>query len=96
MAGPGYDLPLSQLGVGTPEVLGVDDQKVRIRTRSQAGLVRQVNDDELVEQLRWTSPSQARAVLTRTDGLSGAPRIELSPDWAPRAYRVELSVLAPK
>ena len=34
MAGPGFDLPISQLGVGTPEVLGVDDQKVRIRTRS--------------------------------------------------------------
>jgi hypothetical protein len=95
-AGPGFDLPISQLGVGTPEVLGVDEQKVRIRTRSTAGLVRQVNPDELAEQLRWTSPSEARSILTRTDGLSGAPRIDLSPDWAPRAYRVEVSVMAPK
>jgi hypothetical protein len=95
-AGPGFDLPISQLGVGTPEVIGVDDQKVRIRTRSTAGLVRQVNGEELTEQLRWKSPAEARAILARTDGLSGAPRIELSPDWAPRAYRVEVSVLAPK
>jgi hypothetical protein len=55
-----------------------------------------VNGEELTEQLRWKSPAEARAILARTDGLSGAPRIELSPDWAPRAYRVEVSVLAPK
>jgi len=95
-AGPGFDLPISQLGVGTPEVLGVDDQKVRIRTKSTAGLVRQINADELTEQLRWKSPAEVRAILARTDGLSGAPRIDLTPDWAPRAYRVEVSVLAPK
>ncbi|MCC7366806.1 MAG: baseplate J/gp47 family protein [Chloroflexi bacterium] len=98
MAGPGFDLPLSQLGVGTPEVLGVDDTKVRIKTRSQAGLVRQVNGEDLVEQLRWKSPSEARAILSRIDGLSpsNAPRVDLSPDWAPRAYRVEVTVQAPR
>jgi hypothetical protein len=95
-AGPGYDLPITQLGVGTPEVLGVDENKVRIRTKSTAGLVRQVNGDDLVEQLRWKSPAEARAILGRIEGLSGAPRIDLTPDWAPRAYRVEVSVLAPK
>jgi len=96
-AGPGYDLPISQLGVGTPEVLGVDDQtRVRIRTKSQAGLVRQVDADELVDRLRWKSPAEARAILARVDGLSGAPRIDVSPEWANRAYRVEVAVQAPK
>jgi len=96
-AGPGYDLPISQLGVGTPEVLGVDDQtRVRIRTKSQAGLVRQVDADDLVDRLRWKSPAEARAILARVDGLSGAARIDVSPEWANRAYRVEVSVLAPK
>jgi hypothetical protein len=96
LAGPGFDLPISQLAVGTPEVLGVDDSKVRIKTRSQAGLVRQVNGDDLVEQLRWTSPTEARAILSRVDGLAGVPRVDLSPEWAPRAYRVEVTVNAPK
>jgi hypothetical protein len=96
-AGSGFDLPLSQLGVGTPEVLNIDDQaRVRIRSRSQAGLVRQVNADELVDQLRWKTPADARNILSRVDGLSGAARIELSPEWAPRAYRVEVTVQAPK
>jgi len=95
-AGQGFDLPISQLGVGTPEVLGVDDNKVRIRTRSEAKLVKQVNGEELVDRLRWKSPAEARAILSRTEGLSGAPRIEISPDWALRAYRVEVSVQAPK
>jgi len=95
-AGPGFDLPISQLGVGTPEVLGVDDNRVRIRTKSQAGLVRQVDGEELTEKLRWKTPAEARNILATYDGLSGAPRIDLSPEWAPRAYRVEVSVLAPK
>ena len=95
-AGTGFTLPFSQLGVGTPEVLGVDDNKVRIRTKSTAGLVKQINGEDLVEKLRWKSPAEARAILTRTDGVSGAPRIDLSPDWAPRAYRVEVAVQAPK
>ena len=96
-AGPGYDLPLSQLGVGTPEVLNVDEQaKVRIRSKSQAGLVRQINPDELVDQLRWKTPADARSILSRVDGLSGAPIIQLSPDWVTRAYRVEVTVQAPK
>jgi len=96
-AGPGYDLPISQLGVGTPEVLGVDDQtRVRIHTKSSAGLVRQINADDIVDKLRWKSPAEARTILSRVDGLSGAPRIDVTPEWANRAYRVEVSVLAPK
>jgi hypothetical protein len=96
IAGPGFDLPISQLGVGTPEVLGVDDNKVRIRTKSSAGLVKQLNGDELVDKLRWKSPAEARTVLSKVDGLSGSPKIDISPDWALRAYRVEVSVQAPK
>jgi hypothetical protein len=96
IAGPGFDLPISQLGVGTPEVLGVDDTKVRIRTKSSAGLVKQLNGDELVDKLRWKSPAEARTILSKVDGLSGTPKIEISPDWALRAYRVEVSVQAPK
>jgi hypothetical protein len=96
-AGAGYDLPISQLGVGTPEVLGVDEQtRVRIKTHSTAGLVRQVNPDDLVEQLRWKSAADARAILSKVDGLAGAPRIDISPEWASRAYRVEVAVQAPK
>jgi Baseplate J-like protein len=95
-AGPGFDLPVSQLGVGTPEVLGVEDQRVRLMTRSDAVMVRQVDADDIAEQLRWTSMAEARSLLGRLDGVAGAPRIELSPAWAPRAYRVEVAVAAPR
>jgi hypothetical protein len=30
------------------------------------------------------------------DGLAGASRIEISPEWATRAYRVEVAVAAPR
>jgi hypothetical protein len=95
-AGPGFDLPVSQLGVGTPQVLNVQNQQVRIKTASEATMVRQINPDEIAEQLRGKSASEARALLARMDSLAGAPRIEVSPSWAPRAYRVEVAVAAPR
>lgn len=95
-AGQGFDLPISLLGVGTPEVMNVDDGRVRLKSKSQATLVKHVNPDDVVEAIRWKTASEARAALARLDGLTGSPRIELSPEWAPRAYRVEVSVAAPK
>jgi hypothetical protein len=95
-AGPGFDLPAAQLGVGTPQVLGMDDQRVRLKTSSEALMIQQVNADDLTEKLRWKSVAEARTLLGATDGLAGGSRIELSPAWAPRAYRVEVAVAAPK
>ena len=95
-AGPGYDLPISQLGVGTPQFISITNQQVKLKTASAATLVRQVNPDDLAEQLRWTSVPEARSMLARHEGLAGAPRIELSPSWAPRAYRIEVAVAAPR
>lgn len=95
-AGEGFDLPISLLGVGTPEVMNVDDGRVRLKSEAKATLVKQVNPDDVVEAIRWKTTSEARAALARLDGLTGDPRIELTPEWAPRAYRVEVSVAAPK
>ena len=95
-AGPGFDLPMAQLAVGTPQVVRMEDQRVRLKTTSDALIVRQLNADEIAEQLRGKSSGEARSLLTRSDGLAGAPRVELSPAWAPWAYRVEVAVAAPR
>ena len=95
-AGQGFDLPISLLGVATPEVMNVDDGRVRLKSKAQATLVKQVDPDNVVEAIRWKTISEARAALARVDGLTGSPRIEIAPEWAPRAYRVEVSVAAPK
>jgi hypothetical protein len=95
-AGQGFDLPISQLGIGTPEVMNVDEGRVRLKSKSQATLVKHVDTEQVEEAIRWKTISEARAALARVDGLTGNPRIELSPEWAPRAYRVEVSVVAPK
>ena len=95
-AGTGFDLPIGQLGVGTPEVMNVDDGRVRLKSRSQATLVRQVDAEDVVEAIRWKTIPEARASLARMEGIAGSPRIELTPEWAPRAYRTEVSVAAPR
>ncbi|MDP8922575.1 MAG: baseplate J/gp47 family protein [Chloroflexota bacterium] len=95
-AGPGFDLPISLLGIGTPEVVSVDDGRVRLKSTSQATLVKHVDTEQVVEAIRWKTTAEGRAALARIDGLTGTPRIELTPEWAPRAYRVEVSVAAPR
>ena len=95
-AGPNLDLPMSQLAVGTPQVLEVQNQRVRLKTSSEAVMVRQVDADDIADQLRGKSAAEARSLLTRLDGLAGSPRIDISPTWAPRAYRVEVAVAAPR
>ncbi len=90
-AGGGYDLPRSQLAVGVPQVLGMDDQKVRIKTSSDGTMVRQLNANAIAEQLRGKSSAEASSLLTKMDGLAGPSRVELSPSWAPWAYRVEVT-----
>jgi hypothetical protein len=95
-AGPGYDLPIERLGIDTPQVLNVDEGRVRLKSKSDATLVRHVDVERVAEAVRWQTVPDARAALARIDGIAGSPRIEVSPDWAPRAYRVEVSVAAPR
>ena len=49
-----------------------------------------------VSGLRGKTADEARSFLGSQPGLGGDPRIEISPSWAPRAYRIELAVAAPK
>ncbi len=95
-AGPGFDLPIGQLGVGTPQFVAANNQQIRLKTASEAMLVRQVDPDVLAEQLRGASVSEARSLLGRREELAANPRIDLSPTWAPRAYRIEVAVSVPR
>lgn len=94
--GPEYDLPMSQLRLQPPEVIEVQNQRLRLKVGAQALAVYTVDPESISERLRWKSSAEARSVLRDVPGLSGAPRIEISPNWVPRAYRVEVAVAIPK
>jgi hypothetical protein len=94
--GGDYDLPMSQLRLQPPEVLGTQSQRLRLKVVAQALAVHTVDAESISEQLRWKSGAEARSVLRAIPGLSGVPRIEMTPAWMPRAYRVEVDVAVPK
>ena len=94
--GPRYDLPMNQLRLLPPEVLNAQNGRMRVRVKADAMVVYNVDTDPVVSGLRGKTADEARAFLGSQPGLGGAPRIEISPSWAPRAYRIEVAVAAPK
>jgi hypothetical protein len=49
-----------------------------------------------VDSLRGKSAAEARSLLLAVPGLAGSARVEITPEWAPRAYQVEVTVAPPK
>ena len=94
--GSEYELPLDLLRLPPPEVLEFQNQRAKVRLRAEALVVRSVDPDPIEERLRGKSSNEARGLLESFPGLAGTPRVEISPNWAPRAYRIEIQVAAPK
>lgn len=82
--------------IGIPTVQGVEGQKVKLRTQASGIIEQQIDREEVMLGLRGKSVDEARTYLRKLTGLSQAPSIEMSPSWAPRAFRVELRVQGPK
>jgi hypothetical protein len=94
--GPRYDLPMNQLRLLPPEVLDAQNGHMRVRVKADAMVVYIVDTAPVVAGLRGKTTDEARAFLGSQPGLADAPRIEISPSWAPRAYRIEVAVTTPK
>jgi hypothetical protein len=81
--------------VGVPGVLKVDGQKVVLRTQAKGTLQSDINGQRISEALRGSTAQDARSYLGRLGGLAEPPLVELSPAWAPRAFRIDVSVRGP-
>ena len=58
--------------------------------------VRTLDPEQIATQLRGKSGGEARSILQDTPGVAGPPRVDMEPAWAPRAFRVNVAVSAPK
>jgi hypothetical protein len=67
-----------------------------LKVRADAVVVHNLTPDPIESELRGKSSREASSILQRLPGLTGSPRVEISPSWAPRAYRVEVSIASPK
>ena len=92
---PGYDLPLDQLQLAPPEVIEAADQHMQLRIVGEGLLVRAVDISGVASALRGKSHRDATSYLRSSADLAGATsQVELTPSWAPLAFRVDVA-LAP-
>lgn len=90
------------LGTGTaplrtkpPEVVRVDGQAVVVALPVSGVVPVPVDAKELEQRLRLLTVEEARAFLQRELALARPPFVEIRPDWASRALRVQIIVDQP-
>jgi len=94
--GDDVDIAGSGPRIGTPEVVGVEGQAVRLRVQASALAVQRIDPAAIAQLLSGKTVAQARAALQNVPGLDEPPTIELWPTWATRAYRVQVEVASPQ
>lgn len=94
-AGSGVKLS-GEPNISTPAVMGANGQQVQLRSRATGVAERDIDSEGVQTALRGKTEQEALAYLQRIGGLAEAPRINISPDWAPRAFRVDVAVAGPK
>jgi hypothetical protein len=82
--------------IGVPGVLAADNGKVKLRTNASAVVERDLNATDIQQALRGKSLRDAREYVGRLTGLAQPPRVDLTPSWAPVAFRINVDVRGPK
>jgi hypothetical protein len=82
--------------VDTPGVLKVEGHKVQLRSQASGVLERAVDTDAIRRALTGSTLQDARTYLSRLSGMAEPPLVDISPSWAPRAFRIDVSVRGPK
>jgi hypothetical protein len=79
-----------------PGVLKVEGHKVILRCQASGVLESAIDARGITDALRGATPQDARAYLARISGLAEPPAVEVTPSWAPRAFRIDVVVRGPK
>jgi hypothetical protein len=94
-AGPDLQLG-APVKVETPGVLKVEGSKVMLRCEASGLLQSAIDTEGIKRALTGSSLQDARAYVARLSGLGEPPMVDLTPTWAPRAFRIDVSVRGPK
>lgn len=93
----GQDVQLgAPVQVEVPGVLKVDGHRVVLRAEASGLLQSAVDAEGIRRALLGYSVQDARAYLQRLSGLAEPPTVDIVPNWAPRAFRIDVRVRGPK
>ncbi len=89
---PGYYLPLGAYQIQNPEVLKVEGEAISLVVTVEGTAISRINEDLVRENVRWKTVAEARAYLVQSLNLAKEPNIQIVPDWAGRALRVDVVI----
>ncbi len=95
-AKPGQQVLPDSIRVGTLEVVGTTGDAVKFATRVEALLAQTFDDGEVRGLVAGVSAAEAAARLQAKLHLEKPPEVRIEPEWASRAYRVQVVVAGPQ
>lgn len=92
---PGYYVPAGAHVIHPPEVLKIDGEVMSLVIRVEGVAVARISEDLVRENVRWKTVDEARSYLTQSLSLAKEPGIEMKPNWAARALRINVVIEGP-
>lgn len=91
-AGEGYKTVAGLLKLSPPEVVAVEDQKLKLRVAASGTVTSSLDAARIADMVRGSTVGEARSVLAEIPGQARPPQVEMWPAWADRAWRVEVDI----
>ena len=79
--------------VAPPEVVDASSRSATLRVKVTGRAEPVVGTDKLTEELRGLTVSDARSKLQKLEGGFSLVGVEIWPQWAPRAFRIEVDTI---
>ncbi|MCL5959113.1 MAG: baseplate J/gp47 family protein [Chloroflexi bacterium] len=89
---PGYYVPPGAYRVDPPQVTKIDGEVLSFVVTVEGSAVARINENVVRENVRWKTADEARAYLVQSLNLAKEPKIDIKPDWAKRALRVDVII----
>lgn len=81
---------MGDVNLTPPEVVAAEGQHMTLRVRASGRLVREVDSEAIAAAVRGSLLSSAQEQLSQIDGLARPAEVSLWPQWASRAYRIQV------
>ncbi len=89
----GYRPLAGSLQISPPEVVDAGPRSAGMRVKVAGRVERVLEVDELTESLRGLTVQEATSKIARMERPPRAVRVEMWPEWASRAYRIEVQTI---
>lgn len=80
------------LHIGEVEVVEASADAIKLATQTEGVALRGFDAERIHSVVFGKTPAEAAAILQQEFRLNRTPEVVISPDWAPRAYRVEVII----